>query len=126
MLAHCLETIGKSMMISKQSNFGLSATIVLLIAAIPIASCTTGVVFKPKHPTHKVVCACECSVSESGPSPIDDITSQTYDPPSGGCGTLNNTTCKTGRGQDGKLKNCKRDTVPTSLVQGRDALEIAQ
>lgn len=98
-----------------------------IVAAVSVMSCSTetGVAFKPKHPTHKVVCACECAAS-GGPTPIDEETSQTFDPPLGGCSTLNETSCETSAGRKGKLKDCTKTTVPTALVVGAEALEIAQ
>lgn len=71
-----------------------------------------GVALKPKHPTHKVVCSCVCTIQEDG-SPIGNV--YTFDVPAEGCASLNDTKCESA-GEEGKLVSCKKEAVPTGSV----------
>jgi hypothetical protein len=78
-----------------------------------LAERKTRVVFKPKHPTHKIVCSCGCF-----PHGETDGERQTFEERSD-CGTLNDVNCTTSEGKSGTLSGCRKRAVETSLVPER-------
>jgi len=65
------------------------------------------VALKPKDPTHKIVCRCDCIPNEASGLGSER---QTFEAPSGGCDSLVGVDC----GHGGALDNCEKISVPAS------------
>jgi alpha-tubulin suppressor-like RCC1 family protein len=59
------------------------------------------IALKPKHPSHKIVCSCQCG----------NVT-ETHDLPIGGCGDLHGIGCGT---RSEVLKNCNKKSVVNEI-----------
>lgn len=91
-------------------------------------SAETGVALKPKHPTHKIVCECDCGNVTTVDGGDGRAVIETHDiPASGNCAELDGVEC-TLEGVPNKLQNCKNKSVRTAIegaITGQD-LELTQ
>jgi hypothetical protein len=73
------------------------------------------VVFQQKHPTHKLVCKCQCVkyLGADTENPERVAYEVTISVPREGCESLSGVECNE---YGGKLEGCKKVVVPTSLV----------
>jgi hypothetical protein len=81
-------------------------------AALGLAS--TIVLMRPKNPSHKVVCQCDCGF----PGDDSSFQTQTFEVPAEGCGSLNGISCNPNAPGVMVLKGCMKQTVPNSLLPG--------
>jgi len=81
-------------------------TIIAAVLALLLKQRSNSVALKPKHPTHKIVCQCECVPNPSSDAQAED---QTFDVPGGGCGSLEGAGCLDG---EGSLHGCRKVSVP--------------
>lgn len=101
---------------SSEASSWVKPILIPLAFPLILAACDshTEVAFKPKDPTHKLVCECTCEIS--GPTEVGLDTTVTVDLPSGGCGSLNGAKCRIDS-REGKTKSCGKVIVPTALIQ---------
>jgi hypothetical protein len=71
------------------------------------------VVFRAKHPTHKIVCECGCWAPGDTSGDVETFEEREN------CGSLDGTSCRTSDDREGKLQGCKKTSVPTSLIPER-------
>jgi hypothetical protein len=86
---------------------GVLAAIVVLWPKVKKSS----VVMRPKHPTNKIVCSCDCARREGN---VTTSWEETFDTPADGCASLDGVACTTPQGRAGKLVNCSKKSVPVS------------
>ncbi|HEY7754968.1 MAG TPA: hypothetical protein VID69_01940 [Actinomycetota bacterium] len=93
------------------ARIAVAAGVLAAIAVLWPKGKKSSVVARPKDPSHKIVCSCDCARREG-----NVITSweETFDTPAEGCASLNGVTCNHPNGKQGKLGNCSKKSVPVS------------